>query len=123
MGAAQALQYPLGQAQRNEFDGFWPSSEDEEDLLIDQNDECAPEPLCAAESTAPKEDEKQSEHIDVDDPEPAKLQTLAVDKPNEDVAKSEDEQADEHLAKNAKEDVDKKADDEAAQKKPQADAE
>ena len=101
----QEPQPPRAQAQRDVVDGHWPSGEDEEDLIIDRNDESSPQPQTAAASTAPKEDEKKSEPLDVEDPEPAKSETPAVDKPKEDTKKPEDAKktkTDEDLAKRQK---------------------
>ena len=88
----QAYQSPRGQAHRDEIDGFWPSGEDDEELNTDQNDRgphTAPKPQTAAESTPAKGNDKKSEQpIDLDDPEPAKKETPAVDKP-EDAKKPE----------------------------------
>ena len=80
----QQPQPPRGQAHRDQVDGHWPSGEDDEDLVIDQNVESPPQPQTAAASSAPKEDEKKSETVDVDDHKPAKPEIPAVEKPQED---------------------------------------
>ena len=91
----------------------------DEELIDDEaNDQSQTQP--------PKEHDKVSEPIDVDEPKPAKPETAAVEKPKEDRKKPEDAKktkSDEEVAKKSKEDADKKKADEAlvAQQKAAAD--
>ena len=121
MGTTQPYQSPRGQAHRDQVDGHWPSGEDDEDLVIEQNDENPPQPQTAAASTAQKED-KKSEPLDLDGAKPAKPERPTVEKPKEDTKNPEDAKKtkiDEDLAKKTKEDADKKkaAEDLLAQQK------
>ena len=131
----EAYQSPRGQTQGFEFDGYCLSTEEDEDLDIGPKEDTpsrAPQHQTDAETMAPKDDEKKSEHaINVEDPEAAKKETLCAEKRRdvmsmEELKKPEDantKKANEDATKNTKEDAEaaqNKAEEDAAKKKAEA---